>query len=66
MYCFDLPKEPSEEFIASREYVSKLGTNSRLEYFSADVCDQALLLKKAEEIGDKEQRIDIREIQSWL
>ena len=65
MYCFDLPKEPSEEFITSREYVSKLGTNSRLEYFSADVRDQALLLKKVEEIGDKEQRIDIREIQSW-
>ncbi|KIM53189.1 hypothetical protein SCLCIDRAFT_32108 [Scleroderma citrinum Foug A] len=59
VYCFDLPKEPSEEFIASREYVSKLGNNSRLEYFSADVRDQALLWKKAEDIGNKEQRMDI-------
>ena len=59
VYCFDLPEEPSEEFIASREYVSRLGNNSRLEYFSADVRDQELLRKKAEEIGDKEQRMDI-------
>jgi len=59
VYCFDLPEEPSEEFIASREYVSRLRNNSRLEYFSADVRDQELLWKKAEEIGNKEQRMDI-------
>ncbi|KAI6145536.1 hypothetical protein BKA82DRAFT_995686 [Pisolithus tinctorius] len=59
VYCFDLPEEPSEEFVASREYVSKLGNGSRLEYFAADVRDQQLLWKKAEEIGDKEQRLDI-------
>ena len=59
VYCFDLPEEPSEEFVASREYVSKLGDNSRLEYISADVRNQELLWKKAEEIGDKEQRMDI-------
>jgi len=59
VYCFDLPAEPSEEFIASREYVSKLGNDSRLEYFTADVRDQHLLHSKAEEIGDREQRMDI-------
>lgn len=59
VYCFDLPEDPSEVFVASREYVSKLGNNSRLEYFAADVCDQQLLWKKVEEIGDKEQRLDI-------
>lgn len=59
VYCFDLPEEPSEVFVASREYVSKLGNNSRLEYFAADVRDQQLLWKKVEEIGDKEQRLDI-------
>jgi len=58
VYCFDLPEEPSEEFKASREYVSKLGNGSRLEYFCADVRNQELLWKKAEEIGDKEQRFD--------
>lgn len=59
VYCFDLPEKPSEEFVASQEYVSKLGNNSRLVYFAADVRDQQLLWKKAEEIGDKEQRLDI-------
>ena len=59
VYCFDLPAEPSEEFVASREYVSKLGNNSRLEYFAADVRDQELLRSKVEEIGDREQRVDI-------
>lgn len=59
VYCFDLPEEPSEVFVASREYVSKLGNNSRLEYFAADVRDQQLLWKKVEEIGDKEQRLDV-------
>jgi len=58
VYCFDLPEEPSEEFKASQEYVSKLGNNSRLEYFSEDVRNQERLWKKAEEIGDKEQRFD--------
>ena len=58
VYCFDLAEEPSEEFKASREYVSKLGNGSRLEYFSADVRNQELLWKKAEEIEDKEQRFD--------
>ncbi|KAI6159842.1 hypothetical protein EDD17DRAFT_1778687 [Pisolithus thermaeus] len=59
VYCLDLPEEPSEVFVASQDYVRRLGNNSRLEYFSADVRDQRLLWKKAEEIGDKEQRLDI-------
>ena len=58
VYCFDLPEKPSEEFKVSQEYVSKLGNGARLEYFSADVRNQELLWKKAEEIGDKEQRFD--------
>ncbi|KAL4062799.1 hypothetical protein V8B97DRAFT_2026631 [Scleroderma yunnanense] len=40
VYCLDLPMEPSEEFRASREYVSKLSDNSRLEYFTTDARDQ--------------------------
>lgn len=59
VYCFDLPEEPSEVFKASRDYVSKLGNGARLEYFSADVRDQALLWKKTEEIGNQEGRFDI-------
>ncbi|KAI5995038.1 hypothetical protein EDD15DRAFT_2365945 [Pisolithus albus] len=59
VYCFDLPEKPSEDFVAAQDFVGKLENNSRLEYFSADVRDQQLLWKKAEEIGDKEQRLDI-------
>ncbi|KAI6144631.1 hypothetical protein BKA82DRAFT_4173712 [Pisolithus tinctorius] len=59
VYCFDLPEKPSEVFVASQDYVRKLGNNSRIEYFRADVRDQQLLWKKAEEIGDREQRLDI-------
>ncbi|KAG9318406.1 hypothetical protein JVU11DRAFT_497 [Chiua virens] len=58
VYCFDLSQEPSEEFKASQEYVSRLGNGSRLEYFNADVRNQDLLWKRAEKIGDKEQRFD--------
>ena len=58
VYCLDLPEEPSDEFKASREYVSRLGNGARLEYVSVDVRNQELLWKKAEEIGDKEQRFD--------
>lgn len=59
VYCFDLPEEPSEDFVASREYVARLGNNSRLEYFRADVRDQQMLWTKVEAIADKEQRMDI-------
>ncbi|KAG9318404.1 hypothetical protein JVU11DRAFT_495 [Chiua virens] len=58
VYCFDLSQEPSDVFRVSQEYVSRLENGSRLEYFSADVRNQDLLWKKAEEIGDKEQRFD--------
>ncbi|KAG2364463.1 hypothetical protein BDR07DRAFT_1401347 [Suillus spraguei] len=58
VYCFDLPEKPSNEWIASKDYVAKLGNNSRLEYFSANVTDQQALWKKTEEIGDKEGRMD--------
>ncbi|KAG1886987.1 hypothetical protein F4604DRAFT_1916822 [Suillus subluteus] len=58
VYCFDLPEKPSDEWIASRDYVAKLGNNSRMEYFSANVIDQQALWKKTEEIGDIEGRMD--------
>ena len=59
IYCFDLPSTPSDEWTKTAEYVKKLGTGSRLEYVSADVRDQKAMWKKAEEIGDREQRLDI-------
>jgi len=58
VYCLDLPETPSDEWVACRDYVAKLGNNSRLEYISINVTDQEALWKKAEEIGDKEGRMD--------
>ncbi|KAH7930889.1 NAD(P)-binding protein [Leucogyrophana mollusca] len=58
-YCIDLPAQPSTEWVASRDFVQKLGNNSRLEYISADVRDQKGLWKKVEEVADKEGRMDV-------
>jgi len=59
IYCFDLPATPSDEWNKTREYVQKMDNGSRLEYVSIDVRDQEALWKKAKEIGDREQRMDI-------
>jgi len=59
VYCLDLPETPSEEWQKTKEYVVKLGNNSRLEYISVDVTDQDKMWKIGEEIGDKEKRMDV-------
>ncbi|KIM48868.1 hypothetical protein M413DRAFT_88586 [Hebeloma cylindrosporum] len=59
IYCFDLPASPSDEWTKSCEYVKRLENGSRLEYVSIDVRDQKALWKKADEIGDREQRMDV-------
>ncbi|TFK55268.1 NAD(P)-binding protein [Heliocybe sulcata] len=64
VYCFDLPKEPGEEWKTVKEYVAKMELRNgkkggRLEYVSADVTDQKGMWAKAEEIGDKEGRVDV-------
>lgn len=43
VYCIDVPKEPSSEWQAVRDYAARLsntGGEGRLEYVSADVRDQ--------------------------
>ncbi|TFK55269.1 NAD(P)-binding protein [Heliocybe sulcata] len=64
VYCFDLPREPGEEWKAVKEYVAKMDLGNgkkggRLEYVSADVTDQKGMWSKAEAIGDKEGRMDV-------
>lgn len=54
VYCFDLPKEPSEEWRNTSKFVSRLGNNSRLEYVSVDVTKQQDVWACGEEIGDRE------------
>jgi len=59
VYCLDLPAKPSKEWDCTRDYVQRLGTGGRLEYFSADVRDQKEMLEVVEDIGDKEKRMDV-------
>ena len=59
VYCLDLPETPSEEWQKTKEYVVKLGNNSRLEYISVDVTDQDKVWKIGEDIGNKEKRMDV-------
>lgn len=59
IYCFDLPIEPSDEWKKTQEYVKRMENGSRLEYVSVDVRDQQLVWRKAQEIGDREQRMDV-------
>jgi len=59
VYCFDLPVDPSEEWQSTKEYVTRMGNGSRLEYVSADVRDQEGIWAKAKEIGDREGRMDV-------
>ncbi|KAH7916029.1 hypothetical protein BJ138DRAFT_1140509 [Hygrophoropsis aurantiaca] len=58
-YCLDLPSQPSEEFIATRDFIKRLGNASRLEYISADVRDQKAIWQLGEDIADKEGRMDV-------
>jgi hypothetical protein len=56
VYTLDIGKEPSEDWIAVKEFVEKMG--SRLEYVSVDVTDQKKVWEHGEMIGDKEGRMD--------
>ncbi|KAJ3921017.1 hypothetical protein F5877DRAFT_36910 [Lentinula edodes] len=65
IYCFDIHEKPTEEWEAVKEYVGRLeqnpytGSPSRLEYVKVDVTDQSAVWKCAEEIGNKEGRMDV-------
>ena len=59
IYCFDLPATPSEEWTKTKDYLKRLQNGSRLEYVSADVREQKMMWEKAEEIGDREGRMDV-------
>ncbi|KAK1226002.1 hypothetical protein PQX77_011070 [Marasmius sp. AFHP31] len=59
IYCFDLPETPSEDWQTTKEFVDRLGNGSRLEYVSVDITNQVEAWKKAEEVGNKEKRMDV-------
>jgi short chain dehydrogenase len=60
VYCVDLPAQPGNEWVKVAKYVKRTVRNGgRLEYVSADVRDQKRMWKVAEEIGDREGRMDV-------
>lgn len=59
IYCLDIHKEPPAEWKAVQEYVQRMEPSSRLEYRDVDVTDQKAVWKIAEDIGDKEGRMDV-------
>lgn len=59
IYCFDLPSEPTKEWLNAQEYVRRIENGSRLEYVCGNVTDQKGMWAKAQEIGDRENRMDI-------
>jgi len=59
VYCFDLPKTPTDHWEKTRAYVEKMGTGGRLEYVSQSVLDQKAMWEHARKIGDKEGRMDV-------
>lgn len=69
VYCIDLPNEPGPEWRETSAYVRRMHsgeaqaddpkTSSRLEYISADVRDQRTMWAHAQEIGDREGRLDV-------
>ncbi|KAF5352971.1 hypothetical protein D9758_007962 [Tetrapyrgos nigripes] len=56
VYTFDVEPEPSEDWVAVKEFVEKMG--SRLEYANVDVTDQKKVWEHGDIIGDKEGRMD--------
>jgi NAD(P)-dependent dehydrogenase (short-subunit alcohol dehydrogenase family) len=67
VYCLDLPSHPDQDWLKVQRYAAGLSNiedahgqgKGRLEYVQGDVTDQAGMWKIAEEIVEKEGRIDI-------
>ncbi|KAF7326077.1 Sorbose reductase SOU1 [Mycena kentingensis (nom. inval.)] len=60
VYCIDLPKEPDTAWGKVQTYAAQLGAGAgRLEYMSCDVTDQDAIWALAEEIVQKEGRLDV-------
>jgi hypothetical protein len=59
IYCFDLPLEPTKEWVHTKEYVRRMGNGSRLEYVCGNVTDQKGMWGEVKDIGDREGRMDI-------
>ena len=59
VYCIDLPTQPSDAWTAVKEYVKATGLTGRLEYVQGDVTGQQVMWDIAQDICDKEGRLDV-------
>ena len=59
VYCIDLPTQPSDVWTTVKEYAAATGLQGRLEYVQGDVTAQQTMWNIAQEIGDKEGRLDV-------
>lgn len=59
VYCVDLPEQPSATWVDVKEYVVAMGLTGRLEYVQGDVTNQQMIWDIANDIGDKEGRLDV-------
>ncbi|VDC04595.1 unnamed protein product [Peniophora sp. CBMAI 1063] len=59
VYCVDLPAQPSEAWTAVKDYAAATGLSGRLEYIQGDVTIQQTMWNIAQDIGDKEGRLDV-------
>lgn len=61
VYCIDLSAKPDEAWLKVQQFATGLPDEpkGRLEYMSGNVTDQAGIWAVAEQIGDKEGRLDI-------
>lgn len=61
VYCVDVPPQPDDDWLKVKKYAEGLSgvDKARLEYIAGDVTDQKGIWAIAEEIGNKEGRLDV-------
>ncbi|KAI0360278.1 NAD(P)-binding protein [Trametes cingulata] len=62
VYCIDLPKQPSDEWVRVRDFAAKMegkGGEGRMEYVSVDIRDQEAMWRAGETTASREGRLDV-------
>ncbi len=59
IYCLDLPKKPSDEWVKTSNFVKNLKNGSKMEYVHVDVRNQKAVWEISEKVGEKEKRLDV-------
>ncbi|TFK37959.1 hypothetical protein BDQ12DRAFT_666561 [Crucibulum laeve] len=66
VYCLDLPPSADADFLKVQKYITSMPSDrpgqpskSRMEYVNGDVTDQKAMWKLAQDIAEKEGRLDV-------